>query len=362
MPKKNAIIATICAACMLGTLVILYAMSPLTKELYRGGFERKFITNEFLLPITKGTKLPNDSYYISGASKENVYFADYSDPFHLIQINTESLDSQHIRLKLRTSELYAKEEYKIFRIKVDSPYFYIMNGTRPRIFRGRLDNPIAERVKNDSSFFADAEPISTNSFAVRYHSKKNKSMEIGKESGSFSGIKYNYDIIEKQADGIFCTQGTLMSNKEGNELVYMYMNRNEYVVLDTNLVIKYKSTTLDTFHTAVVKYSKIDNETMMATGIPTVVNPFASASKSLLLVKSNILSKSEDLQTFIDDSILDIFDLKTKKYRGSISIHKIGKGPVTGLRLTPEKLIMQYGENIMIHSLAPDSLLKNSNR
>jgi hypothetical protein len=339
---------------MLTILAGLYAISPLTKEMYRGGFDRNFETDKILKEAIF-IELPYNSYYVAGTSTNNVYFGNWTNHFHMITMNMTTLDTQHINLKIKgLAEL--KDEDK-FKLKVDSPYFYLFNGTTPQIFRGQINEREAYPIMKNRTHFSDAEPISKSSFILRSYSLKSESYELGKTSNDTTKFRYNYDILEKQTDGIFCVQGTLNYDKELNNVVYTYTYRNQYIVLDTNLNLKYRANTIDTFSRAPIKVVEIESKNnKMLTGIPAYVNPQTSISGKFLFIRSAILSKNEDALSFLEGSTFDIYNILDKKYVSSINIHNLKNKPISEFKTTKNKLIILTDKSVLIYTMDLNTL------
>ncbi|MBT1711946.1 hypothetical protein KK062_27130 [Fulvivirgaceae bacterium PWU5] len=348
MNKKHFFILLCCASGMLLTLAGLYAISPLTKGIYRGGFDRTFKNQSSV--NEKVIELPYNSYYIAGVSNHNIYLGNWTNHFHMIVLNTETLDSQHVTLRIKNKDTF--KDIDRFKLKVDSPYFYLTHGTMPALYRGDLNKREAIRFMNDSAFFSDAEPIGKSSFILKTYSTKNKSLELAKETSTSLGIKYNYDILEKVNDGIFCVEGMLHSNKSKNEIVYVYTYRNQYIVMDTSLNLKYRSNTIDTFrHPRIKVLNTESSQSQMLTGIPTIVNSLSSVDDDHLYIKSNILAKNENAKSFVEGATLDVYNTSNGKYEYSMNLYNHENLPLSEFRVKRKKLITIYSKYLILRDL-----------
>src|SRR5690606_14246049 len=95
------------------------------------------------------------------------------------------------------------------------------------------------------------------SFALRSYSMKSKGYELAKEQTDSPYFAFEYDILEKQIDGLFSVNGMLHYNKELNRVVYLYSYRNQFMVLDTAMRLLYRANTLDTIAHAHIKVAHI---------------------------------------------------------------------------------------------------------
>jgi hypothetical protein len=317
--------------------------------MYRAGFDRNFLEQRFI-QTTKQITLPYNSYYISGTSSTNVYLGNWTNPFHMIVVDLESLDSQHVKIHTENHSIYKDPEQ--FRLKVDSPYFYLTHGTIPAMLRGQLDALTASNFMNESVYFDDAVPVSKSSFALRSYNAAEKSFELAKKTNEKAGFKYHTDILQKQLDGVFCVDGMLHFNKATNEIIYLYRYRNQYMVMDSSLNLKYRSTTLDTFSHAPIKVKNIDaKNSKMLTGIPNIINVMSAASDQYLYIKSNILAKNEDIKSFTEGSTFDIYNTDTGKYVTSVNIYNPYKSKLSDFAVTKNKLIALYVDQLVIYNI-----------
>jgi hypothetical protein len=265
MKNKRLLLLGLCAVACLAILSILYASSPLSKEIYRANFERN-IEPDVFLEMKAILDLKFNSFYFAGTSKTKIYLGNSTAPAYLLVTNKTLSDSQRININI---ELDSVKEIRRFRIAIDSPYFFISHGTLPQILRGTIGSWNAKPIMNDSNYyFIEAVPISKNTFALRSYSTLSKGYELAKKTTD--SFKFEPTLLEKQIDGMFCTDGTLHFDKSKNQLVYLYYYRNQYIVADTNMNLTYRGQTIDTFRTARIQVSQIGNENEMMLSAPPV--------------------------------------------------------------------------------------------
>ncbi len=197
--KKSIILLSICTLGMLLVLAGLYALSPLANhKVYRGNFSRNFIPQDDIT-LTGILDLNVNSYYISGLTTNEIYLCNYTAINHLLKININLKDTQHIRLKILGMDSIMRPRQ--FRTKVEPPYFYMAHGITPALLRGKVNQWEAYRFMPDSIYFVSAVPIDSNAFAIRYYSKTQDSYELGVETTKCPYFRYNHDLLQKQAEG-----------------------------------------------------------------------------------------------------------------------------------------------------------------
>ncbi|MBT1712558.1 hypothetical protein KK062_30265, partial [Fulvivirgaceae bacterium PWU5] len=102
-----------------------------------------------VLPTTHVAQLQYNSYYLAGQAGETMYLGNITAPFHLVAVRQDLADTQHVRIRLR----YPLDGLKRLTVSIDSPYFYLMDGIAPALFRGHIGQWEANKFMYDSSYF-----------------------------------------------------------------------------------------------------------------------------------------------------------------------------------------------------------------
>ncbi|HEU4554277.1 MAG TPA: hypothetical protein VFS25_15635 [Chitinophaga sp.] len=249
--------AAFCVAACLALVLILYAFADKPND-QRNGFNRKPLPQAAL---QHSLELKYPAYYIAGYAGQHIYLGNYSASLHLLAVNENLKDTQFLTLKMPPGERYA---WKLARVMVDSPAVYMAEGNTPALYRGKLDDMRMSRFLPQSCFFNMLQNISPTTFisrSVYADSLGNKRNILAKIKTDTPYVKLGKDILTRQVDGIFCTDGTLDYDKQTGKLVYVYHYRNEFVTLDTNLHVIYTGHTLDTNTRAKIRVAN------MSTGI-----------------------------------------------------------------------------------------------
>ncbi|MCG1037959.1 hypothetical protein KI686_16295, partial [Polaribacter sp. DS7-9] len=97
-------------------------------------------------------------------------------------------------------------------------------------------------------------------FAIRTLSSESKAYVLGSLTDTLPYIKLAPHILEKQIDGLFCTDGMLHYNRKRHQLIYLYYYRNQYILMDTLLNIVHKGNTIDTNRVAKINPVKIQSQ------------------------------------------------------------------------------------------------------
>jgi hypothetical protein len=349
--KRNIILLLIGSFVVsMATVVVLFAMSGIRKD-KRNSFLRQFPPH----PVMEGDtfNIKYNSYYIAGVSNQSIYFGNSVSPLRMLVVRLDLSDSQHVVLNikgLRDQKFWAP------RVAVDSPYFYFTDGAVPRIFKGNVQDWTAEKIQPDSTFFRTILPISPGSFIVKSLSGSTKENIFGK---LFSYPPYQFfrdNILQKQLDGVFCTDGMMSYNKELHQLVYLYYYRNQFMVMDTMLNLLYRGNTIDTTSRAKVKTATIESENSKTLSSPPFfVNKGMDTSGDWLFVNSNLLARNDHPSAFDEGSVIDVYNIQNGKYAFSFYIYLFkGIKRMSEFRVFKDKIIVRYDNLIRIWHLEPE--------
>lgn len=353
--KRKAIISIACCAFFATALVIvLYAVSEKIVHSPQS-FLRTYPSN--FAEKSNELDLKYNSYYFAGASSDQIYLGNASSPLHMLITDQEFKDTTHVALKIRNSKIQKLTMY--LKLKVEPPYFYLMDGLSPALFRGRIEDGIAEPFMFDSAYFSISTPIGSKSFAIRTKSAKTFENVLGKVTQDTPHVVLNDTLLQKQIDGVFCTDGMLNYNDHLKKLIYTYYYRNEYIVYDTNMVLQYRGHTLDTFRTAQIRLASINSEksTTLASQ-PKFVNKKSCVYGKYLFIQSDVMAKNDIPELFESAAIIDAYDLLENKYRFSFYMYKEkGFTPREFHLLNDSTLIVLRNSSLIKYKLHPQQPL-----
>lgn len=307
-------------ACMVAIstgMFTLYMYSPLTAEVYRGGFIRNMA-----IKLTEKDKvdLRKNSYYIAGIDKHQIYLGNYTRPLLMTIFDRSS--KKLTKIQIEAPELDSIKEPGYFRIVVTPTYFYMTHGVMPAILRGETGTWKAKLLKIDKNdYFDQITPMSSTSFALRFYSSLIDGYAIGKkQTHDRPSFSFDTTLLQQQIDRVFSVDGTLHYSRQLNKLVYLYAYRNEYVVSDSNLNLEYRANTIDTFKRANLQIASVTNSRKMLASRPSVVNKNSCVSGNMLYIESNILSKNEQKEEFMKSPVIDVYRLDDHAYLYSFYI------------------------------------------
>lgn len=271
---------------------MLLTQTYLAQKTKKNGFSRKIEKQN--LKIEKVHKLPTAAFHFAGQTEEEMYFKD------LTQLGS----------------LYVMDD-NLSRLKKTD----LKSALKLGVQLNHMDMDVKDIMVDNLS------PISPESLAGRQTLVKGE--QISREL-----VKLNYPAISvqkafplpKQVDGYFCTDGILRYDTRHSRLFYMYVYRGEFLCMDTNLNLLYKSKTIDTVTTAriEVKQHKKNGKLLSITQAkqPKPVNRNLVLDKNNLYLLSAIKSDPETPEDFKDNQVIDVYTISNGTYRYSFYIPK----------------------------------------
>lgn len=223
---KLAIIAIIGSA----VIVILYLYSEHTMH-RENPFIRRFIQGA--ATKTAEAELSNNSKYFAGTDGSTIYFGDSQAPLHIIAYDTTLKAKRHYKIQLERENF----PFASVQVRIAPPYFYLMDGTVPVIYKGNLSDWKAKLVMYDNNYyFSKAAIIAPDKIAFRAQQIKTLYNILGTFTIKDSlQVQYAPQLLQKQIDGFFDTDGMMQFDRQSQKFIYTYYYRNQFIIADNNL-------------------------------------------------------------------------------------------------------------------------------
>lgn len=346
--RKNILKISMCFAFSLLIIAILYLNSRhLTND---NGFRRNYKQNNLKNLCLQD--LTHNSFYIAGSDYKSLYLGNYMTPDLMLIINTHNLDMDTVKLNFLTNKHMTKPEMFI---RVDSPYVYLFYGKHPLILRGKIqDQKLTEYIVDGPKFYSHfGFPLSNSSLVVKTYDSNKQQYTLSKISENPTLIINNPKSIEKQLDGIFCTEGLVSYQKKNLKLVFTYAYRNAYTILDTNLNITAKGQTIDTNTRVKIQLEAVrsDQQIVMAKP-PLFVNLITALDQQVLYVKSKLKASNENYTNYNQNTIIDAYDLNDQFYKYSFYIPNINDKRVSDMVIANNHLFVIQGQYLSKYQLS----------
>jgi hypothetical protein len=232
-------------------------------------------------------------------------------------------------------------------IIVDSSYFFIQNGMSAGLQSGETATWEVDTVFPNLPEFISAQPISKTSAIIELLDMSRRKKVFTKTFAP--GIRK--DVLQKQVDGIFCTDGFLQYSKSEGILVYTYRYRNQFICMDTSLNIVKLGKTIDTTSVAKIEVSETGGNITMSKP-PFVVNKGTCVDARLLFVNSNLVAQNESEEIAKNRSVIDVYDISDGSYRYSFYIYDQAEGKMQSFKVKDSTLIAVFRNSLVRYNLA----------
>lgn len=263
--------------------------------------------------------LRNTSYYVAGTDKDKIYLANRLAPLQILEIDSDLKSKKKYTIQLD------RENFKFLtvEVRIRAPYFYVIDGTVPVIYRGLISDWRAKVISEKKFYFSDIVFMDDNQMAFRTQKPPIGENILGVINSSGNPkIKYNPLVLEKQMDGIFDTDGTLQYSSTLHKLIYTYYYRNQYIIADDNLKVEHRANTIDTTTKAKLKVVKMEKSGDVKLGAPPyMVNRHTAVQGNLLFVNSLLRGKYEDKDVWKYATVVDVYDLSKQFYLLSFYVY-----------------------------------------
>lgn len=266
------------AVCISAVLILFVSSEEIMQ--HKNPFIRRYPHH----PVTliKTVDLKYNSYYLAGHGNGKIYLGNPTAALSILMI--DSRFRQHmIRASLDRGGFF----FKSIKLTVTPPYFFILDGGSPAVFRGKIKDWKASLLTPPPPYFNIGFPIDSSTIVFRGISSKTSNNIIGLfRFGKKANAKTLPQLLEKQIDGVFDTDGMLHYSPEMKRIIYIYTYRNQYIAADENGVLNFRAHTIDTFSRAQIKVAYLKEKTERVMAAPGVnVNKASSVCGPLWLIE-----------------------------------------------------------------------------
>jgi hypothetical protein len=287
-----------------------------------------------------------NSFYLAGADTKHIYMANTTSPGVVLRTSMSLTGTIEMKLTFEDSVKIFKGSY----ISIDSPKIYLMDGVKPAVYQIDFSNLKYVRQVN-TPFFTNGISISQNSFVFRSVDSRNENILL-KMTADSPFFKTGVGLLQKQVDGIFCTDGILIKDPGLSKIVYVYYYRNQFICMDTNLNLLYRGKTIDTVSYAHISVATIASgrQTVLSSP-PLMVNKQSSANEDWLFVHSALRADNETQAVMDAVSIIDVYSLKDGKYYLSFYLPDFRGKKIRDFKVFGNTLVALYDHYIYTYHL-----------
>lgn len=353
-PAALASIFSLSLFCSVGIVILLFIWSEDIIH-HRNNFIRRFPHHP--LAKTHEMDLQFNSYYIAGIDNGKIYLGNVTAPLNILVVDTALQHQQRFIIQLSTENL----PFQRVQVRVKPPYFYLTDGTTPCIFKGSIKDWKGSLLMYGKAYFSLIEPIDSQTFVFRAVSSKAHKNVLGTlKSNGTTQVKLADNLLKRQIDGLFDTDGMLLYNEQLQKVIYTYYYRNQYLITDSHLNLDYVGHTIDTTSRAQIKVVYIHSRKQSKLSAPPLlVNKRTSTYGNYLFVNAGLMGLYEPEEMWRTASIIDVYDFLHKRYDFSFYIDNQDQKKVEHFQVKGDLVVALIGHKIITYRLhtkdyAPD--------
>ena len=346
---KPAALANIFALALLGSIAVVILLFVVSEDIthHRNNFIRRFPHH----PITKKHEmdLEFNSYYIAGIDNGKIYLGNVTAPLNILVVDTALQNQQRFIIQLTTGNM----PFQRVQVRVKPPYFYVMDGTTPCILKGSINDWKASLLMYGKAYFSLIESINSKTFVFRAVSSTAHKNVLGtlKTKGGTT-VKLKDNLLKRQIDGLFDTDGMLLYNEQLQKVIYTYYYRNQYLITDSHLNLDYVGHTIDTTSRAQIKVAYIHSRKQSKLSEPPLlVNKGTSTYGNYLFVNAGLIGLYEPEEMWRKASIIDVYDFLHKRYDFSFYIDNQDQKTMEYFQVKGDLVVALIGHKIVTYRL-----------
>jgi len=268
----------------------------------------------------KEIDLGYNSFYFAGSTGNSIYLGNHTAPLRIWEVDTAlRIKAVHV-IELDKGNL----PFSSVQVRIAAPYFFLGDGTVSAIYRGKISDwkaKLAFRKRIPFSYFA---PLDSLHIAIRGMNRKAQNILGLITLDSARTVSYYPNILQKQMDGIFDTDGVLVGDSETKKSTYVYFYRNEFMTADGQMRLVSRGKTIDTTSRAKIQVTYIeDRKERKLSAPPLIVNKAVATKRDLLFVNSQLADRYQSDEVWKQSSTIDVYDLRDQSYQLSFYLYDV---------------------------------------
>lgn len=318
--------------------------------------------NPFIRRFPQGTAvkrgdvdLGTTSKYFAGTDGRTLYLGDHRAPLHVRAYDTALQTVQQYKIALDREDF----PFAAVQVRIDAPHFYLMDGTVPVVYKGNISDWKAEVVLYDTGhYFSRAEVMTSNRFVFRAQDRPTSEHVLGTlQFGDRVEAEHAPDLLERQLDGFFDTDGMLHYDRLHDKMTYLYYYRNAYIVADSSLHPIRRGTTIDTTTKAKLHIVHVkETRQRKIASVGATVNKVSAVYNDRLFVNSKVMGRFEPKEMWKAASVVDVYALDDGRYLSSFYVYDVDGAKVHGLSVSGHHLYALIGQHLH-HYVLEESIL-----
>lgn len=332
--------AALIAVFSAGSMVALFLSSEyiMKKE---NNFTRRFIPH----PIVneQALDLKSNSFYFAGNTGDTLFLGNTQAPLLLATIGPHFKKIDFDTLQISDYQL----PFKNVQLDVNYPYYSISDGTVPVLFEGKFPNKSAQNAGIGKLYFSTIRMTSPNHYIFQATLTENLEDVLGVLNTKTQAVEIRPNILEKQMDGLFDTDGDFQLERANNRFIYTYYYRNQYITSDLELNNRSTGNTIDTVKTAQVHITELSDGKTKMSSPPLQVNQVQAVFGNRLYNVSKLRGRYESRNRWKEAKVVDVYNYENKSYEYSFYVYHRNGSKMRNLLVSKNYLYVVAGNEIV---------------
>lgn len=338
--RRTAAVSSLIFVISVGTMVALFLSSEymMKKE---NNFTRRFVPH----PIVneRALDLKSNSFYFAGNTGDTLFLGSSQAPLLLATISPHFKKIDFDTLQISDYQL----PFKNVQLDVNYPYYSISDGTVPVLFEGKFPNKSAQDAGIGKLYFSTIRMTSPHHYIFKATLTENLEDILGVLSTKTQAVEFSTNILEKQMDGLFDTDGDFQLERTNKRFIYTYYYRNQYITSDLELNNRSTGNTIDTVKTAQVHITELSNGKSKMSRPPLEVNQVQAVFGNRLYNVSKLRGRYESRNRWKEAKVIDVYNYENKSYEYSFYVYHRQGNKLRSLMVTKNYLYVLAGNEIV---------------
>jgi len=340
------LLSLLAAAFLIIVLLVWTAPSP-NKQ--RNGFNRLYLRTA---PVQPYATIPVHEKIldIAGVYDSVIYLSVANDPATLIAATlTPQLHTDTFHISLPDS--LTKAMGNAFFTEVNKDDIFVYGYNIPSVYKTSRNSAIPSILaRYTNGGFSQAHSTRNgNHIILRKLDVKKRDQFFVRVTTNNDSILLENDLSEVHRDGGVSTDGSLNYDPTTGLFTYLHYYSNRYFTFDSLLQIEGTGHTIDTFSTSrfnVAGTFAREQNLYTNQGPDQMVNGFSCAHNNTLFVQAKLKADNDDDRQFYEHAVIDMYDLKTNKYKGSFYLNISPRTKINQLYVHNNILLVHCNDNI----------------
>jgi hypothetical protein len=345
MRKRIYYLATLLLAAFLIIVILVYTAPSPNKQ--PNGFKRQYLLAN---PLTPYIAIPTHGEIldVAGVHDSTFYFST-TDPATLLSTSLEPgsrIDT--FQIILRQSLKDSMGTYFFTEVNNSDCFVYAYN--IPAISKtGSTDTIAGAYATFPAGGFSQAHVLRDGKHIML------RKLDLKEKDQLFMRVTLDGDSILRENglsrlyhDGGMSTDGSLNYDKATGLFTYLHYYSNKYFTFDSAMHFISEGTTIDTFTVSrfSISTTMASKNVYMNQGPDQMVNGFSCAHNSTLFVQAKLKADNDDEKLFREHCIIDQYDLRTNRYKGSIYLDIPPRAKINQLFVHGDKLVVHCTDSV----------------